>query len=112
MKPSAEALGEFWGNQSPKQPFMSMRHYARMVRDFWLYWLWEVQSRGSKTDSNSVESAMAPRVQIPISPPLHMSKALGMPGVPGALSFLASVRASPLRGGRESRAIGQVVQFS
>ena len=83
-----------------------------MVRDFWLYWLWEVQSRGSKTDSKSVESAMAPRVQIPISPPLHMSKALGMPGVPGALSFLASVRASPLRGGRESRAIGQVVQFS
>ncbi|MFU7068224.1 hypothetical protein ACM75K_13400, partial [Pseudomonas aeruginosa] len=40
------------------------------------------------TDSKSVESAMAPRVQIPISPPLHMAEAPEIPRVSGALSFL------------------------
>ena len=52
------------------------------------------------TDSKSVESAMAPRVQIPISPPLHMSKAPGMPGVPGALSGERS--GVPLRAGEKA----------
>ncbi len=45
---------------------------------------------------------MAPRVQIPISPPLHMNEAPGMHRVPGALSFLASIRASPCRVGEKA----------
>ena len=53
------------------------------------------------TDSKSVESAMAPRVQIPISPPLHMSKAPGMPGVPG-LCLSGERSGIPLPGGRKA----------
>lgn len=32
---TAEMLGESWGNKSPKQPFMSMKHDIRMVHGFW-----------------------------------------------------------------------------